>query len=174
MSHSVPWIRWAAFAARHTVVQPWFCILWGVRSDYGRRLHCARCRRRLTDAPDAIFGIVVTPPRLTWVQGHGIETVETIDPRTGDLLCRECLYVWHGVDAADPDEREAMVGPAIAYAPIIRREALTGPDYGWRWASDTWRDRWGEHSRPQRLARPRRRPYEDYGNPNETDDEGIR
>ena len=85
-------VRWAAFATRKTVVQPWICLGWASRVDGGVRVSCRQCQLPLTQP---IVGVITVPSRFMWLRNN---LIPVPDLRAGDPLCAECLYVWHGID----------------------------------------------------------------------------
>ena len=91
MDHPMP-IRWAAFATRKTVVQPWGCLGWVSRATWGSRVSCRQCQRRLSQP---LVGVITVPSRFLWLRNS---PVRVPDWRTGDPLCAECLYAWYGID----------------------------------------------------------------------------
>ncbi len=141
MSETRHRIRWAAFAARWTVVQPWVCLFWGARSVFGPVVRCAQCHRRVSDP---FLGIVTYPSRRAWLRDG---MAGATDSRTGDPLCRDCLQTWYGLDSDDlarpPSPSEVTLGPVIFREPITSYGPQTAPRYGYHLRAE-WRHRlWG-------------------------------
>ena len=143
-------IRWAAFAPRWTIVQPWPCLFGVDRLGFGRSVRCAVCHRTVTDAT---VWVVTYPSRQAWQRGDAVAA----DPRTGDPQCRECAFTYYGLQAdalaiAPPTARWTCWGAILIPEQMVEVRAADGvPRYGYR-LFPPWRSRRGRRPTRHRMS----------------------
>ena len=141
MNTTRPPIRWAAFAARKTVVQPWESLFWGARSRGGQGVRCQQCHQRIKDPG---LGMVTYPSRWGWLADGW---AGGSDPRFGTPLCMACCYTWYGFDARDlpsmPSSSWVSLGPVILRASIRPCSSPMTPRYGYQLGAGWRRRLWG-------------------------------